>query len=41
MRKTVVGDSDQVQHKPSCTTIEDDKRLVISDLGSSGIVLSM
>ena len=33
--------SDQVRHKPGCTTTEDGKRLEISDLGSRGIVLSI
>ena len=41
VRKPVFGVSDQVRHKPGCTTTEDDKRLEISDLGSRGIVLSM
>ena len=30
MRKPVFRDSDQVRHKPGCTTTEDDKRLEIS-----------
>ena len=37
-RKPVFGIFDQVRHKPCCTIIEDDKRLVISDLGSRGIL---
>ena len=41
MRKPVFGVSDQVRHKPVCTTIEDGYRLKISDLGCRGIVLSM
>ena len=32
--------SDLVRHKPGCTAIEDGQRLIISDLGSRGIVLS-
>ena len=31
--------SDQVRHKPGCTATEDGKKLEISDLDSSGIVL--
>ena len=38
-RKSVYGVSDQVSHKPGCTATEDGKRLEISDLGSTGIVL--
>ena len=37
MRKPVFGVSDQVRHKPGCTTTEDAERLEISDLGSRGI----
>ena len=33
-RKPVFGVSDQVRHKPGCTTTEDGWRLEISDLGS-------
>ena len=40
VRKPVFGVSDQVQHKPGCTTTEDSESLEISDLGSRGIVLS-
>ena len=36
MRKPVFGASDQVRHKPGCTTTEDGWRLEISDLGSRG-----
>ena len=32
MRKPVFGVSDQVRHKPGCTTTEDSWRLEISDL---------
>ena len=39
MRKPVFGASDQVPHKPGCTTTEDGLRLEISNLGSRGIVL--
>ena len=38
MRKPVFGVSDQVRHKPGCSTTEDGSRLIISDLGSRGIV---
>ena len=41
MRKQVFGASDQVRHKPGCTTTEDGWRLEILDLGSRGIVLSV
>ena len=41
VRKPVFGASDQVRHKPGCTTTEDSKRLESSDLGSRGIVLSV
>ena len=41
MKKPVFGVSDQVRHKPGCTTTEDGWRLEISDLGSRGIVLSI
>ena len=40
MRKPVFGVSDQVRHKPGCAAKEDSKRLEISDLERSGIVLS-
>ena len=33
--------SEQVQHKPSCTSSEDGYRLEILDLESGGIVLSI
>ena len=39
--KLVFRVSDLVRYKPGCTTIEDRKRLEISDLGSRGIVLSV
>ena len=39
IRKPVFGVSDQVQHKPGCTTTENSKRLEFSDLGSRGVVL--
>ena len=35
MRNPDYGLSNQVQHKPGCTTTEDDTRLEISDLESS------
>ena len=41
VRKPVFGVSDQVRHKPGCTTTEDGQRLEILDLGSRGIVLSV
>ena len=41
MRKPVFGVSDQVRHKPSCTTTEDSKKLEILVLGRRGIVLSV
>ena len=41
MRKPVFWVSDQVRHKPGCTTTEDGKRLVILDLGRRGIALFM
>ena len=41
VRKPVFGVSDQVRHKPGCTTTEDGKRLEISDLDRRGILLSM
>ena len=41
MTKPVFGVSDQVQYKPGCTTTEDGQRLEVSDLESSGIVLSV
>ena len=34
MRKPVFGVSNQVRHKPGCTTTEDDWRIEITDLGS-------
>ena len=37
MRKLVFGVSDQVRHKPDCTTTEDSWTLEISELGSRGI----
>ena len=40
-RNLVYGVSDQVQHKPGCTALEDDCRTEISDLGRRLIVLSM
>ena len=40
-RKPVFGVSDQVRHKPSCTTTEYDWKLEISYLGSRGIGLSV
>ena len=39
VRKPVFGVSDQVGHKPGCTTTEDGWKLEISDLGRRGIVL--
>ena len=41
VRKQVFEVSDQVPHKPGCAVTEDGLRLEISDLESSGIVLSM
>ena len=41
MTKRVFGVSDQVLHKPGCSTTEDGYRLGISDLGSRGIALSI
>ena len=41
VRKPVFWVSDQVRHKPGCTTTEDSKRLEISDLDRRGIVLPM
>ena len=41
VRKPVFGNSDQVTHKPGCTTTQDGKKLEISDVGSRGIVLSV
>ena len=41
VRKRVFGVSDLVRHKPGCTVTEKSKRIEMSDLGSSGIVLSM
>ena len=41
VRKPIFGVSDQVLHKPGCTTTEDSYRLEISDLGSRVIVLSV
>ena len=41
MHNIIIGVSDQVGHKPSCTTTEEGYRFEISDLGSRGIVLSM
>ena len=41
MRKPVYRVSDQVQHKPGCTTTEHGERLEISVLDSIGIVLSL
>ena len=41
MRKPIFGVSGQVRHKPVCTMIEDGYRLVVSDLESTGIVLSV
>ena len=41
LRKPVFGVSDQVPHKPDCTTTEDGESLEISDLESRGIVLSV
>ena len=35
MRKPVFGVSDQVRHKPGCTTTEDGWRIEIPDLGST------
>ena len=40
VRNLVFGVSDQVRHKPGCTTTEDGWRLEISDLGRRGIVLA-
>ena len=40
MRKSVLGVSEHVRHKPDCTATEDGgERLDILDLGSRGIVL--
>ena len=39
MRKPTIWDSDQVSHKPCCTSTEDGKRLEILDLEIRGIVL--
>ena len=39
MRKPVFGISDQVWHKPGCTTTEDGYSIEISDLESRGTVL--
>ena len=33
MRKPVLRVSDQVQHKPGCTTAEDGKKLWIEEIG--------
>ena len=41
VRKPVFWVSDQVPHKPGGTVTEHAKRLVISCLGSRGIVLSV
>ena len=41
MTKPVFGVSDQVRHKLDYTTAEDGLGLENSDLGSTGIVLSM
>ena len=40
-KKSVFRVSDQVRHKPDCTTTKDGYRLEIGDLGSKGMVLSM
>ena len=40
VRNPFFGVSDQVRHKPGCTTTEDGVRLENSDLGNRGIVLS-
>ena len=40
MRTPVFGVSEQVRHKLGCTTTDDCYRLVISDLGSRGIVVA-
>ena len=40
-RKICLRVSDQVRHKPGCTTAKDGYRLEILDLGSRGIVLFM
>ena len=40
-RNPVFGVSDQVRRKPDCTFIGDGKTLEISDLGRSGIVISV
>ena len=41
VKKSVIRVSDQIGHKPGCTTTEDGHRLEISDFESSGIVLSI
>ena len=41
VRKPVFGVSDQVPHKPGCTTTQDGMRLEISDIGRRWIVLSV
>ena len=41
LRKPVIGVSDQIRHKPGCTTAEDGWRIEIPDLRSRGIVLSV
>ena len=41
MKKKVLVFFDQVRHNPGCKATEDDKRLAISDLESTVIVLSM
>ena len=41
MIKPVIGVSDQVRYKPGCKTTENGKMFQISDLESSGIVLSI
>ena len=40
MKKRVIGVSDQLWHKPVCTTTEDGQRLEILNLESRGITLS-
>ena len=40
-RKPNFDVSDQVWHKPGCTTAEDGQRLELSDLGSRGPLLSL
>ena len=40
MRKSVFGVSDQAQHKPVCTAIEDGQRLKNSDFGNRGLELN-